>query len=372
MKASISQNQLCAVAFVMMLSPALRFFPTTAARYAGRAAWLCALLAFLPAAGYLFLARRVLARRAEGEGLCGLIARAVPGRGGRMALLVLGLWLCTYAGFILRSGADRFIVAVYPNTPVSFFAGTMLLAALCAAAASYRNTARTAKLVLPAVGGVLAIVLLFALMSLRRDNLALRLPTGESAAPPLSGLARGVLGALDVLLWAVYAAALLLPELKSERFSLPRLLGALGLGCAVLALLCAELVGSFGAALTAELSWPFFSLVRNLVFFRSIERVEALAVALWVFPDYLIVSLFLRAARDCFFSSLGRRFTLFADGRVVLPLCALLALVFALTAAPDGAQLSALSDRFIPAASLFFALLFFPGLLGYGAAKGRI
>lgn len=372
MKASISQNQLSATAFVMMLSPALRFFPSAASESAGRAAWLCALLAFIPAGAYLFLARRLLERRAEGEGLCGLIERAIPGRGGRMALLVLGLWLCVYAGFILRSGADRFIVAVYPNTPASFFVLSMLLAALLAAFASYRNTVRTAKLALPAVGGVVALVLLFALFSLRAENLALRTVSGESRLPSFSGLARGVLGALDVLLWTIYAAALALGEGEKQRFSLPRLFGALALGCAVLALLCADLVGCFGAPLTAELSWPFFSLVRNLVFFRSIERIEALVVALWVFPDFLIVSLFLRAARDCFFKALGRRFSLFSRGGIVLPFCALLALAFALLAAPDGAQLRLLSLRVIPAINLFFALVFFPLLLGFGAAKGRI
>ena len=372
MKASISQNQLCAAAFVMMLSPALRFFPSAAASSAGRAAWLCALLAFVPAGAYLLLARRLLSRRAEGESLMALLGRAVPGRGGRMAQLTLGLWLCVYAGFILRSGADRFIVAVYPNTPAAFFELSMLLAALAAAAASYRNTARTAKLALPAVGGAVALVLLFALFSVQPSHLALRAVTGESRLPSLPGLARGVLDALDVLLWTVCAAALSLGEVKKEPFSPLRLLFALALGCALLALLAADLTGSFGAALTAQLSWPFFSLVRNLVFLRSIERVEALVVALWVFPDFLIVSLFLRAARDCFFAGLGRRFPLFAQGKAVLPLCALLALGFALLAAPDAARLNALSRTLIPAASLFFALVFFPGLLATGVVKGRI
>ena len=45
----ISTDQLAATAFVLMLSPALRLFPSAAAASAGRAAPLAALLAFFPA-----------------------------------------------------------------------------------------------------------------------------------------------------------------------------------------------------------------------------------------------------------------------------------------------------------------------------------
>ena len=90
---SISPNQLVLAAFMLMLSPALRLFPSAAAAWAGKGAWLSALLAFPVAAAYLWLARRGALLRREGEGLCELIARAAPGRAGRMALAVLDVLL---------------------------------------------------------------------------------------------------------------------------------------------------------------------------------------------------------------------------------------------------------------------------------------
>jgi len=362
----VSGHQLAVTGFILMLSPALRLFPAAAAVWAGKGAWLSALLAFPAAAAFLWLARRAALWRREGEGLCELIERAAPGRAGRMALGVLWLWLCVYAGFVLRSGADRFLVTVYPNTPPAFFILTLLAAALFAAAAPLQNAARTAKLFLPPVALILIVVLAAALPDVRKENLLPLAPTD------LPGVLGGSLAALDVLLWAVCAAAILLPGVSRGSVSFARLLPALAAGCAVLTLLAAAITGSFGAALTAELSWPFFSLVRNLVFFRSIERVEALVVALWVFPDFLIVSLFLRAARRALGLSLGRRFTLFSDGRAALALCAAAAAAFALFAAPDAAALQLLSERLIPGANLFFALVFFPALLGLGRLRGRI
>ena len=210
---SISPNQLVLAAFMLMLSPALRLFPSAAAAWAGKGAWLSALLAFPAAAAYLWLARRGALLRREGEGLCELIARAAPGRAGRMALAVLALWLCVYAGFVLRSGADRFLVTVYPNTPAAFFILTMAGAALWAAYAPLHQAARTVKLLFPAVGLILALVLLSSLGRLRAENL---LPLSLDDAP---GVLAGSLAALDVLLWSFYAAAMLLPGIRKGSIS---------------------------------------------------------------------------------------------------------------------------------------------------------
>ena len=359
---TISGHQLSVTAFVLMLSPALRLFPSAAAEQAGRSSPLAALLAFFPAALYLYLVCRAAALRREGEGLCALLARALPGRVGRLCLGVLCLWLLAYAGFVLRSGADRFIVAVYPGAPPAFFVLTMAAAALAAAFAPYRDACRTAKLVFPAVGGVLALVLAFSLGKLRADNL---LPLRPES---LSGLLRGALPGVDVLVWTLFA----LGEVKKGSCSFWRLLAALAAFCALLALMSLAVVGSFGAALSASLSWPFFSLVRNLVFFRSIERAEALVVALWVFPDFLIVSLFLRAAYEALSLSFGRRLRLLAERRYALPLCAAAASAFALLAAPDAAALALLSRTIIPAANLFFSLALLPVAVLTGKAKGRL
>ena len=201
----ICGRQLAATGFVLMLSPALRLFPAAAAVWAGKGIWLSALLAFPPAALYLWLFRRLAEGRREGEGLGELVVRAAPGRAGRMALLTLALWLCVYAGFVLRSGTDRFLVTVYPNTPPAFFILTMLLAALFASLLPLRAAARTAGLFLVPIVPILVLVLFAALPAVRRENL---LPLSPADLPGILG---AVAAALDVLLWAVCAAAILLP-----------------------------------------------------------------------------------------------------------------------------------------------------------------
>ncbi len=362
----LAERGLASTAFVLLLSPALRLFPSAAAAAAGRAAWIAALLSLIPAAAFLYLGCRAAARRREGEGLCALLARALPGRSGRMALFVLWLWLVVYAGFVLRSGSDRFIVAVYPEAPAAFFVLTMAAAALAASFAPYRDAARTARLFLPVAAAVLLLVLGSSFGKLRADNL---FPLRRE---DLAGLLPGLLPGLDVLSWATYVPAFALGEAGKRELSFPRLLLALGLMGLLLALIGLALVGSFGAALSASLSWPFFSLVRNLVFFRSIERVEALVVALWVVPDFLIVSILLRASAEALGLSLGRRWASLGRKELALPLGAAASCAFALLAAPDAESLALLSQIIIPAANLFFAFVFFPAILLTGKRKGRL
>ena len=137
-------------------------------------------------------------------------------------------------------------------------------------------------------------------------------------------------------------------------------------------------VGSFGAELSANLSRPFFVLVKNMVFFRTVERVEALVVMLWIFPDFLLTSVYLWAGQY----SLRRLFGLdagyggktldFSGGRFIIWLSATFVTVFALVIAPDALSLEMWSKYFIPAMNLSFAFLFFPFIYVIGKEKGRL
>lgn len=367
------RGQLRALCAVCLLSPALRFCPTVSVAEAGRAAWLSMLAALPPILLYAAFLRRFLSLRREGEGLGELCARAVGDKAARPLLLLSALWLSFYAGFALRAGAERFITTIYPHsTPAVFIITLGLLGALAALGPS-RSLARTAKLVLPLLAGALGLILFTALLSVKKENL---LPvTGHGLLPVL----RGTLPAVDVIVAVLILGAFLsgaTPRGSGRGWGDDLwLAGAVGFLC----LLTAAILGSFGAELTAQLTRPFFYLVRNLVFFRSVERVEALAVTLWIFPDFLLVSATLFAAQLCLRRALGqaapwqgeRLFSL-AQGRWLLLPCALAALLSALWMAPEQASFLFLSNRLIPALNLGYALLVLPTVYAVGKRKGSL
>ena len=344
------RRQLLALSAAALLSPALRLYPSASAALAGRGAWLSALCCLPPLLLYLLFFCRFTALRREGEGLAELIERALGERAGHAALLLFALWLLLYAGFVLRSSAERFVVALFPRSGPGFFVLTLGLAALPASLRPPRTLARMARMLLTPLLLALLVLLLASLRSVETENL---LPlTADDALPVLFG----ALPVAEVLLFGIYVPAFLLggTEKREDDFRAAAL-WLLGM-VLLLTALCAAVLGCFGADLTQRLSLPFFTLVRNLIFFRSLERMEALAVALWLFPDFLLAALSLLAARRCLRPALGLR----ADSRWPALAGGAAAIAAGLLIAPGGEQLALWSERIIPAANLFFGFVLLP------------
>lgn len=353
-----SLNQLLALCSVTALTPALRVLPSASAKLAGRGGWLSVLLALPAAALYGLFLWRFSQKRREGESLPELWQRAAGPRVGALLLALCGLWLLLYAGFTLRAGAERLVTTVYPRAERPMFALPLGLLAAVAAAGQARTLARMAKLVLPLMVGIIGLTLLFSLPELRADNL---LPlTGRDALP----LLRGALPTLDVAALILTLLFFLSEHLTGEGVYRSVALRILLLG-GLMALLVAAVLGSFGHELTASLTRPYFSLVRNLVFFRTLERVEALVVTLWLFADFLLSAALLLIARRCLSPLLG-------ESRLLAAACGAAALALACFLAPDAASYARLSELWIPAANAAVCFLLIPGVYLAGRLRRRL
>ena len=360
-KYSFGRRELLALGTMVVLAPVLRLFPTGATALAGRAVWLCAFCAVPVLLLYARFLSQLMTMRQEGEGLPELTLRLLGPAPGKLALGVMALWFTLYAGFILRSGADRMIVTTFPQAQPPLFIIVTGLLGLAAALGSERSVVRVARMVQPVMLGALLVILAFALFSVRSSNL---LPlTVNDAVPTLKGSA----AAVDILTLGLYALCFIeggIPKTEGRfrAFAVWTLLMTL-----LMTLLITAIVGCFGAELTGMLSRPFFSLVRNLVFFQGHERVEALIVMLWIFPDFLLVSLCLLSAQRSLRLLLGKTPDYagqslgdFSQGRFVIWLCATAAITAGIFIGPDAASLDLWSQTVIPGINLGFAFVFIP------------
>ena len=367
------RNQLLALAWVILLAPALRLFPSESAELAGRGAWLSALLAVLPLAPYVFFLSRFMDCRNNDEGLGELILRALGKRWAKAALTLFALWFALYAGFVLRSGAERFITTVYPNSSPEVFELVLGVISLIAALGPPRSLVRVAKMVLPLVLGVMLLVLLSALGSVDADNI---LPLSDADAVPVF---LGVLPAVDVIAAVLYITCFLegSSQKKPGHFRAYFLWAALA--CLMLSFISFDLMGAFGPELTAKLTRPFFSLVRNLVFFRTLERVEALVVSLWVFPDFLMTALLIYLSQLCLRLAWcseahykGEKFSDVSGGRFLIWLCGTAGIICSIFIGSDSTAMSRWSDRIIPLVNMSFALVVLPIIFAVGKIKKRL
>ena len=351
-------NQLLALCSVMALTPALRLLPGSSAALAGRGGWLSILLALPLAMAYGAFLWRFGQKRREGESLPALWQRAAGERAGAVLLALCGLWLLAYAAFTLRDSAQRLLDTVYPYADRRLFVLPLGLLAAAAGAGDARRLVRCAKLLLPLLLGAVALTLIFALPELHADNF---LPLAGQGLRPLL---KGTLPTLDV-------AALILTLLffLSDRLtgacSYRRVAARIALLGGLMAALTGAVIGAFGHELTARLSQPYFSLVRDLVFFRSLERIEALLVSLWIFSDFLLTATLFLVARRCLSPLCGAgRWLSIGVGALALPLACLLA--------PEAAAFARLSLRWVPAANAAVCLLLIPGVFLLGKLRKRL
>ena len=361
MQQSYNTRQLLSLGAVIALAPALRLFPARAAAIAGRAGWLTALAA-LPLAVFWAKGFSLLLKRMQpGEQLPDLLLRLGGKRFGKPALAAFTLWCLVYAGFVLRSGADRLVGTVYPGASPLLFSQLMGLIALAAALSSPRTLVRMGRMLLPLLFGVLGALLFCALLKASPGNL---LPVGAESVLPV---AKALPLPLDICAGAGTALCFLAGGLREKEPRFPVLAMWTAGICALLTLVSAAVIGQLSADLTAQLARPFFVLVRTLVFFRTVERVEALVVMLWIFPDFLMTALFLWAGQYslrllCGYrpdTALHSRFD-FSEGRVLIWAFGAAATVLSLFLAPQPAQLERWSTLYIPAANLGFVFIFLP------------
>lgn len=365
-----NRRSLFSLGTLVLMVPALRHFVTASARYAGRAAWLTPLIAALPMLLYLHFIADFMQCRREGENLQELMLRCLGPKLGRGALALTAAWLLLYSGFVLRTGADRMIITIYPNSSPAAFTVAMGLVCLVAALGKPRTIIRCAQLIKPLVLAALLLILFFALASVKSSNL---LPITVNDALPAT---LGSLAAVNVLLVGVYTLCFVEGNCPVSpgraRESSLWLLWMVVLLC----LLITTITGMFGAELTTKMTRPFFVMVRNLVFFRTVERVEALVAMLWLFPDFLLVSLLLWSAQYCLRlifkldpAYTGKRLLDPRQGRWLTWPCALAAIISSLLIGPNAVGLELWSSQIIPLLNLGFALLFLPTVYIIGKLK---
>ena len=353
----LTERQFSAAAFTALLSPMMRLVPRGAAALAGKWAW----LSVLPALPVLLLLALLMGslRRAmgPGEGAAGLFLRVFGPVVGRVLLAVYGAALFCLAGFHLRSGAEQLAATVYPHSGPEPFLLVLLALALLASLGPLRAAGRAAALFRGVLLTVLGAVFLLSLKNIEAKNLLPLDPTGSRGLFP---------GALPLL--TVGGTAALFSFLRgytppSDR-PVRALLAPLALFSLVAAALILTTVGSFGAKLTARLSYPFFTMIRDLSLSGSARRFEAAVITLWVFADFTLCTLLLRCGQEALRTLLGLpgpeegggRFVRLGGGRWLLPVGAAVIGTAAFLLPAPAAEFAHWSEELVPLA--VYALVF--------------
>lgn len=363
----LSRRQTLALAFVGTLSPLLRLIPRRVVDFAGSAAWVSPAFAFF----FLLALGAVLVRvlsAAPHRGLAQAALQLLGPAAGKGFLMVWVLWFCFHAGFLLRSGADRFISTIFPDSGSWIFVASMALLVLIAGLGTVKTLSRASELFRPVLLVVLLVVIFLAFAQVHPEFL-LPVTTADLLPSIEGGIVVSNVGCFFLIIMAF------LQEDEESQTPLLRSFFRFFLEmCLTAAAVCMTTIGIFGENLTVRLSHPFFVMVRDLTLFSVAQRFEALVVGLWVLPDFVLVTLEILLASDLLMLIFGgekqpNRLLYWKDGNKFVWLCVAAAVAVAMTIAPDVESLLHWADIVVPGINL--TLCFATPLLLFLVGKVR-
>lgn len=343
----LSRSQVLAVIFTALLSPVTQPLQEIAIGIAGRTAWISVALTAIPLVVIVVFMKALLKTRNDGEGLAEIICRALGPILGRVVVFVYALWMILFTAFMLRSGSERFSSAIFPQSRPWIFAAGMLLLIMIAALGKAGSLGRFAEVLRPVLIIIFVLICLFSVSGVKASNL---LPISRLDAAPTLTAVLPLLNVMSVIVFISFLERYTdAPPIKARQFLLPLLTALL-----FLTVLDLEVIGSYGAELAGKLRNPFFLMVRGISVFGTLERIEAVVIAVWVVTDFVLGSALLTIASDNIALSFGVR----KSPWLVVAVCAA-ALAAALTMAPTALDLDAIISGFWPVinAALVFALL---------------
>lgn len=367
----ITQRQFIALCFVALLSPIVHRIPQVLAQKAGYASYLAPLIAAIPIFLLVVFMRAFLRKGGKGFGLREAVIASLGKWAGRAVIVIYSLWLVFYAGFLLRSGAERFIVTIYPNASHILFIIGMGALCLLGALGQFKSLSRAAMLFRPLLLGVFALILALAFKSVNlKGDLAI---TAEQIPSALLA---------SVVVINSFSTAVFLAFAFDHAPDAPKLGPCSAwafIALLVMEVLCITTIGTFGAEMAAKMNHPFFLLVRNTTLFGAIDRVEALVIALWVFADFVLISALLFIAsknlRVCFScredSEKPRLFDM-RRGRFIIPLCAAVACGVGIAIAPTALSLEQFSSKIVPGINILLVFVLLPLIFIIGKARKRL
>ncbi len=344
----MSFRQYAAAALVSLFSPVTRLLPKAVLHSAGFSGWLAPLAALPLLLLLVWLTERLLCPEGRRLGLAEALEARLGPRAGKAVSALLVLWLLFYGGVILRSGSERIISTVYPDSALPLFLGGSLLLSLIFALGKLRWAGRSAFVTLLFFAGILAVVFAAALPALHWDYLW---PPELKRWQGIGLAALPVADALSPWVWFGFLRG----RVGEDERAFPRAVRGVLLLTALTLLFLMTTVGDLGAELALRQQFPFYVMIKNLRLLNVLERFDGVIVVLWMMTDYVFVGMLLLSASTALQVLSGSR-----RREPWAALCALGMLLSAVFCAGDAFRLTLLSERLVPAVNLCLVFLFLP------------
>ncbi|NLP14855.1 MAG: endospore germination permease [Clostridium sp.] len=287
-KEKISIRQAVLLFLTVISSPAIRIVPVFAAQAAEEAAWLAPIVA----AFVLFLIVLVWNRiyiKYKNDSLMHIYSDIAGKFTGKFLSIIYLLWVTLLVSMYVRYFAVRLVGSIYPDTNQSIFIISILLLVAYVMRYGLVTLARLNEVVLPMF--VLTFFIIFIILT-PYLQVKFLIPVTYKSILPVINAGMGIAGILSY-----YTFLFVIGDAINNKESIKRI----GTQATIFImvnqiLLIVVTVGSFSYFVIKRSQSPLLIAVKQISLFNTLEKIESVVVAIWVFSDFILI---------CFFSILA-------------------------------------------------------------------
>jgi len=281
----ISIRQAALLFLVVTFTPSIRVIPAYAAERAKQAAWLSPLITVLVFMAIVFLWHKLYEKYNNHTSMD--IYSNITGRiAGKIIAVIHLLWLVILTALYIRYFAIRLVSSIYPNVSENIFIVSLLVVIAYTLRSGLIPLARFNEVIFAILTGTFFILVLLALSNFKFEFLC---PITYRDILPIFKASGGSMGIL-----AYFSFFFIIGDRINNQESIKRI--ALPLSLFLLVFIIANIgiaIGTFGYSLVQRFPLPFLMSVKQISLFNTLEKIESLVIAFWVFSDFVLISSFI-------------------------------------------------------------------------------
>lgn len=284
-KDKISVRQLLFVFTIIVSSPATRFLPTYAAAKAAQASWVSPLVWVVPFIVLIFMIDSLL-KKYEGQSMSEIISSIMGKYLGKLLQVIYLLWAILLSAVYTRYYAERLTSSIYPDINNNVLIILTLISIAYILRSGFTVIARMSEILLPFIGAMLIMLAIFLLPKVRLDNV---LPVYFNDIVPIVKASFASATILSYLFLLFFLSDKIV-NLKSFK-----IFGYIATYVNISSLMLVIFIatGVLGSSVAQRSPMPILITVKQVSIMDTIENIEVIIIAIWIFADFTLISTFL-------------------------------------------------------------------------------
>ena len=283
-KDKISVRQLLFVFTIIVSSPSTRYLPRYAAAKAAQAGWVSPVISIVPLIALIFIIDSLL-KKYKDQSMAEIITVILGRYLGKLVLVIYLLWTIWLLTLYTRYYVIRLTSSIYPSINNYLLIILTLIPIAYTLRSGFTIIARMSEILLPFIGTMLVMLAIFLIPSIRSDNV---LPIYFNDIVPMVTASFASTGIFSYLFLLFFLSDKLVNMKSFKAFGYIATL----VNISSIVVVNFITIGVLGYSVAQRAPLPVLITVKQISLLDTIENIEVIIVAIWIFADFTLISTF--------------------------------------------------------------------------------